>query len=117
MQKLHDDLVARGSKSLTDALEVGKLIEQTDIADLDTRIARTTQSDIVAVYNNLKAGSQNHLNAFTRRLSGGSAGVGMGAGRGGGAGAGMARGAGSGAGIGMGAGRGGAAGGGHGRPW
>jgi hypothetical protein len=86
LQKLHDDLVARGSKSLTEALEVGKLIEQVDIADLDKRIARTTQTDIVAVYKNLRAGSENHLSAFTRRLTGGGTGVGPGSGNGAGAG-------------------------------
>jgi hypothetical protein len=86
LQKLHDDLVARGSKSLTEALEVGKLIEQVDIADLDTRIARTTQTDIVAVYKNLRAGSENHLNAFTRRLTNGGTGGGQGGGNGAGGG-------------------------------
>jgi hypothetical protein len=88
LQKLHDDLVARGSKSLTEALEVGKLIEQTDIADLDKRIARTTQSDIVAVYKNLRVGSEHHLSAFSRRLTGGGAGTGAGMGAGGGRGSG-----------------------------
>jgi hypothetical protein len=118
LQKLYSDLVARGSKSLTDALEVGKLIEQTDIADLDTRIARAGQSDIVAVYSNLRAGSENHLNAFTRRLSGGGTGVGpgSGAGRGPGASAGVSAGAGAGAGAGVGAGPGGGRAG-HGRRW
>ena len=82
LQKLYDDLVARGSKSLTDALEVGKLIEQTDIADLDTRIARAGQSDVVVVYNNLRAGSEHHLSAFTRRLDGSGTGVGPGSGAG-----------------------------------
>jgi hypothetical protein len=82
LQKLHDDLVARGSKSLAEALAVGKLIEQVDIADLDKRIARTSQSDIVAVYKNLRAGSENHLRAFTRRLANGGTGIGPGAGNG-----------------------------------
>lgn len=101
LQKLHDDLVARGSKSLTEALEVGKLIEQVDIADLDKRIARTTQTDIVAVYKNLRAGSENHLSAFTRRLTGGGTGVGPGSGNGAGNGAGRG-GGGGGRGRGMG---------------
>ncbi|MDZ4169232.1 MAG: DUF2202 domain-containing protein [Coriobacteriia bacterium] len=70
LQKLHDDLVARGSVSLTEALKVGKLIEEVDIADLDERIARTTQADVLAVYKNLRAGSVNHLRAFNAQLSG-----------------------------------------------
>jgi hypothetical protein len=102
LQKLHDDLIARGSKSLTEALEVGKLIEQTDIADLDKRIARTTQSDIVAAYTNLRAGSENHLSAFSRRLAGGGTGVGPGAGSGAGAGLGAGGGRGGGGQAGMG---------------
>jgi hypothetical protein len=88
LQKLHDDLVARGSKSLTEALAVGKLIEQTDIADLDKRIARTTQSDVVAVYKNLRTGSEHHLSAFSGGFTGGGAGKGAGMGAGGGRGGG-----------------------------
>jgi hypothetical protein len=112
LQKLYNDLIAKGSVSAAEALKVGKLIEETDIADLDKRIARTSNSDVLAVYKNLRAGSVNHLNAFNRQISGSAgAGAGMGAGaRAGqaagaaGKGAGMG-GRGAGAGMGRGAGR------------
>lgn len=70
LQELYDSLIARGSVSVDEALAVGKLIEQTDIADLDERIARTDEADVVAVYKNLRAGSVNHLAAFEKQLSG-----------------------------------------------
>ncbi|RPJ24786.1 MAG: DUF2202 domain-containing protein [Chloroflexi bacterium] len=68
LQKLYDQLVAQGSKSLVDALKVGAAIEEIDILDLQTRIARTTNADIKLVYNNLLRGSENHLRAFTSTL-------------------------------------------------
>jgi hypothetical protein len=107
LQKLYNDLVAKGSVSAAQAFKVGKLIEETDIADLDKRIARTSAADVLAVYKNLRAGSVNHLAAFNRQISG-AVGSGVGQGAGMGAGAGAGRGAGRG-------GRGGGAGGGMGR--
>ena len=83
LQKLYNDLVARGLKSQTEAFEVGKLIEEVDIADLDERIARTDEADVLAVYKNLRAGSVNHLRAFTNQLAGGGSGGGQGGGGGG----------------------------------
>jgi len=68
LQKLYDKLVAQGVKSLADALKVGAVIEQIDIIDLQTRIARTMNADIKLVYNNLLRGSENHLRAFTSTL-------------------------------------------------
>lgn len=66
LQALYDKLIAQGSVSAAEALKVGVLIEQTDIQDLKTHIAETTKADILRVYNNLLAGSQNHLRAFSR---------------------------------------------------
>jgi len=68
LQKLYNKLVAQGVKSLADALKVGAVIEQIDIIDLQTRIARTMNADIKLVYNNLLRGSENHLRAFTSTL-------------------------------------------------
>lgn len=65
LQALYDELVARGSVSLADAIDVGVLIEEIDIADLEERIATTSRKDIVRVYSNLLSGSENHLAAFT----------------------------------------------------
>lgn len=68
MQKIYDDLVQSGTRSLGDALQAGALIEELDIADLDTRIAKTEKEDILAAYRFLRMGSENHLRAFVRRL-------------------------------------------------
>jgi len=67
LQALYDELIEKGKESLKDALEVGVLIEETDIEDLEERIA-DAPSDIARVYNNLKRGSYNHLRAFRRNL-------------------------------------------------
>ncbi|MBN2115291.1 MAG: DUF2202 domain-containing protein [Anaerolineales bacterium] len=68
LQKLYDQLVAQGAKSLAEALKVGITIEEIDILDLQTRIARTASADIKLVYSNLLRGSENHLRAFTSTL-------------------------------------------------
>ena len=65
LQKLYDELIAQGSTSVAAALKVGAAIEEIDILDLQERVAATTNADIVRVYGNLTAGSENHLRAFT----------------------------------------------------
>jgi len=65
LQALYDQLVARGSQSLAEALQVGGLIEETDILDLQTRLSQVDNLDIVQVFNNLLRGSTNHLRAFS----------------------------------------------------
>jgi hypothetical protein len=63
LQELYDTLVAQGSTSEADSLEVGEYIEITDIDDLEhAEIGMPT--DVVEVYENLKAGSYSHLDAF-----------------------------------------------------
>jgi hypothetical protein len=67
LQELYNTLLEQGSRSLADALLVGKLIEETDIADLDVHRAEVgADTDIYMVYSNLRRGSENHLRAFTR---------------------------------------------------
>lgn len=61
---LYAELVAKGSLSLKDALEVGVLIEKTDIADLESALKTTSKLDIKNVYANLLAGSISHQEAF-----------------------------------------------------
>ncbi|GAB4549443.1 MAG: hypothetical protein Fur002_26580 [Anaerolineales bacterium] len=65
LQALYNQLIAQGSVSLEEAMKVGILVEQTDIADLQTRLAQSDNADIQQVYNNLMAGSYNHLAAFS----------------------------------------------------
>jgi len=68
LQQLYDTLVAQGEVSVLEALAVGILIEETDIADLETATASTTRPDLLRLYNNLNKGSLNHLSAFTNNL-------------------------------------------------
>ncbi len=68
---LHETLMEQGSASLEDAIEVGVLIEETDIddlvlsmADLETSETEVAAPDVYEMYSHLLAGSQNHLSAF-----------------------------------------------------
>lgn len=69
LQALYDGLVRNGSVSRVAALEAGRLVEETDIADLDRAIAASRHDDVTAVYRNLRQGSLNHLAAFNNRLA------------------------------------------------
>lgn len=64
LQELYNDLVEQGGGSLLAAAEVGAVIEELDIADLDEALAAADNSDIRIVYNNLQKGSRNHLRSF-----------------------------------------------------
>lgn len=68
LQKLYDDLVAKGTKSLIDALEVGATIEEVDIVDIQEYLKDVDNEDIKVVYENLLKGSRNHLRAFVSTL-------------------------------------------------
>jgi hypothetical protein len=75
LQVLYDTLTARGTPTLLDALYVGVLIEELDIADLERlKSELVANEDIRLVYDNLQKGSRNHLRAFYRQVlnSGGS---------------------------------------------
>lgn len=61
---LYSQLMAKGMASAQDALEVGVLIEKTDIEDLEAALFATDKSDIKRVYTNLMNGSYSHLEAF-----------------------------------------------------
>ena len=67
LQELYDDLIVKGSKSQTDALEVGVMIEEKDIEDIIEKMVNVP-SDVEIVYGNLLSGSYSHLNAFNRVL-------------------------------------------------
>ena len=68
LQALYTQLVAQGSESLEAALRVGATIEEIDIQDLKAYLATTDAADIRLAYENLKAGSYNHLRAFVSTL-------------------------------------------------
>jgi hypothetical protein len=66
---LYDDLVERGSTSLLEALYVGAYIEELDIGDLRATIERTDEVLLINAYENLLAGSRNHLRAFVSQIN------------------------------------------------
>jgi hypothetical protein len=64
IQQLHDQLIEKGSASITGALEVGATIEDLDIKDLDDLMEKTENETIRDIYENLNKGSRNHLRSF-----------------------------------------------------
>ena len=64
LQALYDKLIALGESSREMAFVVGVIVEETDIADLDESIEATDNLDLTRVFENLRAGSYRHLNAF-----------------------------------------------------
>lgn len=64
LQTLYNELLLKGESSLKDALEVGVLIEKTDIADLETAITTVVNTEVKRMYTSLLQGSMNHLEAF-----------------------------------------------------
>jgi len=66
---LYGQLYAKGSLSSRDALEVGCMVEVTDINDLDRDIALVSEArDITLVFENLRKGSYSHYWAFDKAL-------------------------------------------------
>ncbi|OPX54204.1 hypothetical protein SAMN02745127_03136 [Oceanospirillum multiglobuliferum] len=71
IQVLYDELYAKGINSEQDALEVGCMVEVTDINDLNEKIEiakNSSAKDIEAVFNFLREGSYNHYWAFDNGL-------------------------------------------------
>jgi len=64
IQDLYTTLLAQGSLSLEDAVDVGILIEQTEIADLQSTIEGTDITLLGQVYSHFLDASQNHLVAL-----------------------------------------------------
>jgi hypothetical protein len=71
IQDLYDALYAKGIESVQDALEVGCMVEVTDINDLDAYL-QTAQNDNAAdvqtAFEFLRSGSYNHYWAFDKGL-------------------------------------------------
>jgi len=71
IQELYDMLYDKGIQSSKDALEVGCMVEVTDIDDLDKYILQATQSnasDALEVFDFLREGSYKHYWAFDKGL-------------------------------------------------
>jgi len=69
VQKLYDDLYAKGKSSLQDALEVACMVEVVDVNDLDKFIAASAGNDaLIDTFNILRDGSYSHYWAFDKGL-------------------------------------------------
>lgn len=68
LQALYDQLTEQGRTDLSQALKVGALIEDLDIADLETFIQATDHPDLIRTFERLQCGSRNHLRAFSNAL-------------------------------------------------
>lgn len=64
LQALYNQLIAKGSLSQVDALEVGAAIEELDILDLQNHLTQVDNADIQHVFENLQHASGHHLSAF-----------------------------------------------------
>jgi hypothetical protein len=70
LTELYDGFVEAGKVSLEEALKVGVMIEELDIADLEQAMSETDRPNILRVFGNLLDGSENHLDAFNACLAG-----------------------------------------------
>lgn len=68
LQALYFELMHMGEESTLAALNVGGLIEEKDMRDIQVAIDAADNSDIVRVYENLLCGSRNHLRAFVMNI-------------------------------------------------
>ncbi len=65
---LYLSFTTEGEKGLVEALTVGATIEDLDIKDLKERLEINENEDVERVYENLLAGSENHMRAFVKAL-------------------------------------------------
>lgn len=68
LQQLYNTLITKGMLSALDALEVGGIIEETDMHDIQAAIERSGKEDIDEVYASLLCGSRNHLRSFAQSI-------------------------------------------------
>ena len=68
LQALYDQLIEKGNISLLSAYQVGALIEELDISDLNSSLAVTNNQDVRLVYDFLNKGSRNHLRSFFKNI-------------------------------------------------
>ena len=68
LQNLYNSFVEEGKKGIVEAYKIGATIEDVDIFDLTEKTAATTNESIIAVFDNLKCGSGNHMRSFCAAL-------------------------------------------------
>jgi hypothetical protein len=69
LSQLYTALIARVETSEAEAYAVGATIEDLDIYDLDLKATQSQNSELQNLYANLKCGSENHMRAFTKKLT------------------------------------------------
>ncbi|AWM12932.1 hypothetical protein DI487_02985 [Flavobacterium sediminis] len=69
LQKLYDRLLAQGLQSPKEAIEVGRIIEETDIADLELLLKAEIPAYEKQILESLLFASKNHLAAFKRNAN------------------------------------------------
>ena len=65
---LYTALTTTVDASFIDALTVGATIEDLDIKDIEEMKARTSNSDLLDLYDRLQCGSRNHLRSYVGQL-------------------------------------------------
>jgi hypothetical protein len=68
LQALYNELIIQGAQSLLEAQKVGVAIETKDITDILAAEAGMP-NDVVKQFENLRAGSYNHLDAFNKAVA------------------------------------------------
>ena len=71
LQQLYDTLLEQGSQGAAEALQVGVVVEQTDIADLQAAMIGLEGTSLGETYSRLLQGSMQHLEAFSSWLDSG----------------------------------------------
>ena len=69
LQALYDALMASGQVDSLSALQVGGLIEETDLIDITAAVGRSEHEDITKTYETLMCGSRNHLRGFAQAIT------------------------------------------------
>ncbi len=69
LQLLFNQFVEDGQVSVLSAYNIGALIEDLDISDLEEFINETNNEDIVIAYNLLECGSRNHLRSYVTNIT------------------------------------------------
>jgi hypothetical protein len=71
LQDYYNTFIKDGSKSKSNALQIGATIEDLDIVDLEKYINATKNAEIISVFRSLQCGSRNHIKAFLRGIENG----------------------------------------------
>lgn len=68
LQNFYDQFEVDGAISQDNALQIGAIIEDLDIVDLQDYIDATLNTDLIRVFERLQCGSRNHLRSFVMSI-------------------------------------------------